>query len=351
MNWKKITGIIIGIALVAATVIKLKSNKKIAEEKVYKFNKEQAIPVESDTISNADITAKYEYTGTFEPYKETKLSSEIQGKINEVLFETGSIVKRGQALIRLDNSLLKLQIQNTDIQIEGLESDVKRYRILANADAIQGVQLEKSELALKSAKIQKATLMEQLNKTIIFAPFNGVVTAKFIEVGGFASPGIPLLQLTDISNLKFTVNVSENDLFTFKTNQVYSITADAYEGLQFFGKITMIGSKANIGNSFPVEFSVKNTPDIKIKSGMFGKVHMKNEKPEKGILIPSSVILGNEEQARVYLIKNGKAELKNIVVSRKIKNMSVVVGGLNQGDIIVTNGFINLYNGANVSVQ
>ena len=124
-----------------------------------------------------------------------------------------------ESLILLDNSILKLQLQTIEVQIEGLEADVNRYTILAKADVIQGVQLEKAELGLKSAKVQKATLLEQINKTTIKAPFNGVVTAKLSEVGAFAAPGIPLLQITDIKILKFTVNVPEKDLSQFKFNQ------------------------------------------------------------------------------------------------------------------------------------
>ena len=121
------------------------------------------------------------------------------------------MVNKGQTLIQLDNSLLKLQLQTIEVQIEGLEADVNRYTILAKADAIQGVQLEKAELGLKSAKVQKATLLEQISKTTIRAPFSGVVTAKLSEEGAFAAPGVPLLQITDITTLKFTVNVPEKD--------------------------------------------------------------------------------------------------------------------------------------------
>ncbi|MDV7396217.1 hypothetical protein RZS08_32790, partial [Arthrospira platensis SPKY1] len=86
-------------------------------------------------------------------------------------------------------------------------ADVDRYAILAKADAVQGIQLEKAELGLKSAQIQRATIQEQIRKTAIKAPFNGVVYGKLNEVGGFAAPGVPLLHLLDISQLKFTINV------------------------------------------------------------------------------------------------------------------------------------------------
>lgn len=351
MNWKKIIRIVAGIAIVALVVIKLKNNKEITQNKVYQYDKEQAINVQADTLELENVNAEFSYSGTFEPNKETKISAEIQGKINAVLVDVGSVVKKGQTLIQLDNSLLKLQRQTIDIQIEGLEADVNRYTILSKADAIQGVQLEKAVLGLKSAKVQRATLLEQINKTSIKAPFNGVVTAKLSEEGAFAAPGVPLLQITDITNLKFTVNVPENELCKFKLNQSYSLSADAYSEILLVGKSSMIGSKANMGSSFPVQFSVDNTSDLKIKSGMFGKVNLKNDIQEKGIIIPTSAIVGTANQLQVYLIKNGKSVLQNIIISKKIQNKAVVSSGLKAGDVIVTNGFINLFDGANITVK
>lgn len=348
---KKALYIIIPLILIAIIVIKLKNNKEITQSKVYQYDKEQVKYVQADTLQIKNVNTKISYSGTFEPNKETKISTEIQGKINDVLVDLGSYVKKGQSLIQLDNSLLKLQLQTIEVQIEGLVADINRYTILAKADAIQGVQLEKSILGLKSAKVQKASLMEQIKKTTIKAPFNGVVTSKLSEEGAFAAPGIPLLQITDITNLKFTVNVPENDLSQFKLNQSYFISADAYSEISLLGKATMIGSKANMGSSFPIQFSVNNTSDLKIKSGMFGKVDLKNDIQEKGIIISSSAIVGSENQPKVYLIKNGKAIIQNIVISKKIQNKSVVSSGLKTGDVIVTNGFINLFDGANVTVK
>jgi RND family efflux transporter MFP subunit len=348
---KKALYIIIPLVLIAIVVIKLKNNKEITQSKVYQYDKEQAINVQADTLQIENVNAEISRSGTFEPNKETKISAEIQGKINDVLVDVGSYVNKGQSLIQLDNSLLKLQLQTIEVQIEGLEADVNRYTILAKADAIQGVQLEKSILGLKSAKVQKATLVEQINKTTIKAPFNGVVTAKLSEEGAFAAPGVPLLQITDITNLKFTVNVPENDLRQFKLNQSYSLSVDAYSEISLAGKATMIGSKANVGSSFPIQFSVNNTSDLKIKSGMFGKVNLKNDIQKKGIIISSFVIVGSENQPQVYLIKNGKAVLQNITISKKIQNKSVVSSGLKTGDAIVTNGFISLFDGAKVTVK
>ena len=348
---KKIIWIIAGVAVVGMMMFKLLSNKKTTENRIYQYDKEKPISVSVDTIRLQNIVDAGNYTGTFEPNKETKISADIQGKINAVLVDVGSYVSKGQTLIQLDNSLLKLQLQTVEVQIEGLEDDVKRYTILTEADAVQGVQLEKARLGLKSAKVQRATLLEQINKTSVKAPFNGVVTAKLNEEGGFAAPGAPLLQITDISTLRFTINIPESDLVQFQSNQSYKISTDVFPDISLSGKISMIGSKANMGNSFPIQFQVANTKNLSIKSGMFGKVSLSETKQEQGILIPTSAIIEENGIAKVYVIKNGKAVLKTITTSKTIGNKTLVSSGLKEDDIIVTNGFINLFDNANITTK
>ena len=349
---KRVLLIIIPVALIVLVATRLINNKDIAEERVYVYDKEQPIRIKADTIKQVTVEMTLSHIGTFEPYMETKISAENQGKINAVLVDIGSEVKKGQRLIELDNSLLKLELESTKVKIEGLEADVKRYSILANADAIQGVQLEKAGLGLKSARLQQAMLQEKIKKTNIRAPFDGVVTAKFAEVGGFAAPGIPLLQITDINKLRFTVNVPEKELTTFRIGKDYNLHADILPAEKLTGKTIMIGSKAGQGNNFTVQLLVKNTPDLEIKSGMFGTLQMTEENIRKRVIpIPASAVQGTANNPQVYLIKNGRALLTNVSISSRTGNKVLVAQGLKEGDIIVTSGFINLFDNAPVTFR
>ncbi len=352
MKMKKETKRNIGIAAVAVMIVlfsaKLVLNKNTVDAKVYRYDAKKNIFVSVEKIGYKQIDKVSSYTGMFEPNKETRISAEVQGKINEFYVDGGSVVKKGQSLIQLDNALLNLQLQSLEVQIKGLQSDVQRYTVLAKAEAVQGVQLEKVELGLQSAIIQKNSVLEQIKKTTIAAPFNGVVTAKLSEVGAFAAPGIPLLQITDISFLKFTINVPEVDLRLFKMNQSYTVFADVYPEKILRGRITLVGSKGNNANSYPVQFTVQNMNGFEIKSGMFGKVNIQEGEDQKNISISASSIVGSNVKPQVYLIKNGKATLHTISISKRMDNKVIVSSGLNEGDIIVQGGFINLYDGANV---
>ena len=348
---KKITGILILVALLAIVIIQLNTNKNISENRIYHYDKEKEIIIQADEIKLADVDAQYLFTGTFEANKDAKINADIQGKIIRYYVDEGSVVRKGDLLVQLDAALLRLQLDAVNVQIEGFEADEKRYLTLTEADAIQGVKLEKTQMGLKAAIIQRKTLLEQIRKTSIKAPFEGIVTMKMSEVGSFAAPGVPLLMLTDISELKFTVNVSESNLGLFQLDSTYKIQADTYPGEDFSGVVTSIGSKGNMGNSFPVHLEMKNTKDLKIKSKMFGKVVLNVGKNTQGITIAASTLIGSGLEPKVYLVKEGKAVLKEISIARRIKSSVVVAEGLKEGDVIVTNGLINLFDGANVRVK
>lgn len=345
---KKILYIAIPLALIVLTVMRLKSNKETALNRIYTYDKEQAIQVITDTVKSAYADYQKSFTGIFEPDKETKLSADVQGKIVSVFVDVGSYVKKGQPLVKLDDALLSLQLQSTEVQIEGLEADVKRYSILSESDAIQGVQLEKTQMALKTARIQKGTLLEKISRTTVVAPFNGIITLKITEVGSYAAPGVPLLQLTDISSLRFTIQVPENDIMLFQANEKAEVFPDLYPAITLAGKISLIGSKSNNANSFPIQTVVKNTPDMKIKSGMFGKMVISEKPDTKQLTIPASAIVGSAIKPQVYVVKNGKAILQDVTIADRKGSIAIVQSGLNAGDVIVTNGLINLYNGAPV---
>lgn len=344
---KKILYILIPLAIVVAIVAKLAMNKQVTAEKVYKYDKEQAVQVLAQKVSIASIQPEYSFTGTFEPNRETKLSAEIQGKVIRVLVENGNLVRSGQVLIQQDDTLLQLQLKAAQVQIGGIEADLKRYRILVENDAIQGIQLEKTELAFESAQVQISTLKEQISKASIRAPFDGVVTAKLTEEGDFAAPGKPLLQVTDISKLKLTIQVPERDLQLFDRGKEYLIQIPGLSK-EVNGKVHMVGSRGNAGNSFPVEIILSNTEKQEIKAGMFGELKLKMEAGQTGILIPAAAILGSDLSPQVYLVKNGKAVLQNIQIGKRLQDEVLVRSGLTEGDILIVGGLINVFEGANV---
>nr|AWJ66228.1 probable Co/Zn/Cd efflux system membrane fusion protein [uncultured bacterium] len=346
---KKILIYLIPILLVVAVVMKLKSNKDIAQERVYHYDKEKPIPVKSYVLKSGAEAAELHFTGTFQAQRESKLSAETQGKVQAVRVDAGSRVKKGESLIQLDNSLMQLQLRSVEVQIEGLEADMARYTVLSQADAIQGVQLEKAQLGLKAAKVQRSTLQEQIAKSTIRAPFAGVVTLKMTEVGAFAAPGMPLLQLTDLSELDFVLQVAEADLGLFQVGMEVTVSVDAFSDTKVKGEIRSVGSMGNMANSYPVQIAVTNMESDRIKSGMFGKTIISSGSTEDQLYIPAAALLGSNVNPQVYQIMDGKAVKHDVNLGRRIADRVQVIDGLKAGDEVVTGGSINLFEGANVT--
>jgi RND family efflux transporter MFP subunit len=347
---KNIISILILIALVVLIVLKLKENKQEAEARVYHYNREQPILIQSQKVSAKPLNINRDLTGNFMPEKDGRVNADVQGKVISIRVKEGDYVKKGKLLIKLDPTLLQSKKRALDVKIKGFQDDVKRYEVLVKANALPAVKLEKAQLGLRAAIAERRGVIDQINKTNIYAPFSGYVTMKMTEVGSFAAPGMPLLQLTDINKLQFTVNISEGDLDLFDMNKEYEIAVDALPGTIVKGKLSMIGSKANRANEYPVKFDVKNKKNS-IKSGMFGTVKINKNFGDNVIIIPATVVRGSENNPQVYVIQNGKAVLKNIVITKRIDNSVVVKEGLKQGDEIVSAGFVNLFDGANVTTK
>lgn len=344
---KKILIFIIPLALIAIVVIKLVSNKKIAEERVYVYDKDQTVPVFAIKVSDGELDNQRKFSGVIDPIRESKISAEVQGKVNRLAVEVGQRVNTNQLLVQQDIALLQLQLKAAEVQKGGLEADLKRYRILVEKEAIQGIQLEKTELTLAGLEVQISTLKEQIAKSSIRAPFSGIVTGKMTEVGDFAAPGKPLVQISDLSRVKLTIQVPENDLGFFQSgsSQLVKITSLAAE---ISAKVTLVGSRGSVGNSFPVELTFENTADFTVKAGMFAEVSVKSESNSEGAIVPVSALIGSELNPKVYLIQDGKAKLQTIVIARRIGDQLMVKSGIKSGDVVIIGGLVNVFEGANV---
>ncbi|MCC7158834.1 MAG: efflux RND transporter periplasmic adaptor subunit [Ignavibacteria bacterium] len=348
---KKILYIMVLIVIIALVIFKLSSNKNTVEEKVYRYGKQEEILITADTAAYRQLTGEITYTGTFEPYREGKVMAEAPGKIVYLNVELGDYLNAGTVVAQIDNELLKLQLDAVNVQIEGFEKDVNRYTILVEADAVQGIQLEKTILALKGAEVQRQILQEQIYKTTIRAPFSGVVTQKFTELGTVLAPSVPIIQITDISTLNLTISVPESDIVYFYVKQQLDVSSDISPDKTLPGKVIMIGSRGDAAHNFPVQIQVTNTRNLLLKASMFGSVKILVGDNQSNITVPKNAIFGSSIKPQIYVIENGKTILKDVAVGFQNENYTTISHGIKDGEIIVTSGFINLQNGSPVKTQ
>lgn len=348
---KRLAVILTTAVVIILLVFKLKSNKETVETYMYRHDPLALVLVDAEAVQFRNIAGDKHYTGFFEPFREGKVMSEAQGKITWLGISEGDFVSTGQLVARIDNTLLQLQLQALDVQIEGHLSDIQRYEVLTPSDAIPGIQLEKTKLALKAAHVQRKTLQEQINRTSVKAPFSGFITLKMVETGTVIGPGMPIAQITDISSLKLTIHVPETELSGFQNNQNFAITAEALPGKTLAGKLSLIASKGDAAHNFAVQVLIKNPQPQSLKAGMYGTLILPTSQESSVLSIPHAAITGSVQEAKVFLVEEGRASLRDVKLGTAGEQYVTIIEGVKAGEMVVTSGLINLKNGTPVRVR
>ena len=345
----------IWVLLIASTLgftaFTLLNNREKAEAKVYRPDPESRVFVTTATIEKRDLGGLMQYTGSFEPQRENRIAAETSGKVVFVGVQEGDVVRAGQVLARVDNATIQLQIEAAQVQLDGIMADVDRYSALAKAEAVPGVNLEKALIQKRSLEVQLKTLRDQLARTTLTAPFSGVVTQRFFDLGSVLAPGAALVQLADISGLKLTIAVPEKEVLLFRPGQPMKVAVDAYPGVGFPGKVNLVGVQADAAHNFPVEVLLSNSAAHPLKAGMFGTLEFQHEVKKAVPALPRSALVGTTKEPRVYVVENGKALLRNLVLGGASDDYYEVLSGLQEGDQVVTSGQINLSDGAAVATK
>lgn len=350
MNKRVIIIALVAVVLVGLTVMKLLSNKEAVKKKIYIHDVEAAILVKDVAPSTHTFESAYSFLGTFEPFKQNTISSDAQGKLIKLNVEEGTRVSQGQLLAKVDDEMLRLQLENAEVSIEGQKNDDARYTNLAKDNAVPGVQVEKTKLGLRAAEIQKKQIEKQLRSTNITAPFSGVITKKMVDLGSFIGAGTPIVEITDISSLKLTVSVPERDILKFKLGQMVAVKADIYGDRAFNGKVSNISVQADKSHNFKVQITIPNAKQ-ELMAGMYGSVSLINSQSITAMAIPRKALVGSSKNPQVYVIRDGKAVLTSFNAGTSDGEFIEVISGLSKTDRIVVKGQVNLQNNSNVKTK
>lgn len=336
-----------GLAIFA--FLKLKSNQEQVEAKVYKKNPDATVLIQADTVEFSLFEFSTTYLGSFAPNKEAMISSEAAGRVIQSNIQEGSNVSTGQIIAQLDTEILKNQLKIAETNMQLAEKTAQRMN--AAAAGLTEVQIDNSNNQVNILKYQIEVLKKQISMATIKAPFSGIITAKYFEMGSLAGPGAQMAMLTDISTLKLEVNIPEQDISKFKSGMKMNVSTDVYPGHIFSGTVGMIGIKADATKNYTVKILVSNTSSTyPLKAGMYGSINFTNTSNKKSVSIPRSALVGSNKEPQVFLIKDGVVIKQSIQIGESNENSLQVISGLNPNDIIATSGLVNLAEGVKVTI-
>ena len=349
-NFKIIATIVVLALLIAARLVSNKNS--FDQEQKLASETSDSVPVITQKATYKLINNSFGADGTFIADKEVVLSSEISGKVIDVNTEVGDHVNTGQLLAVLEHSVLEVQLKQAKNNLQKLEKDQQRNETLVKTDGATTQQVEQSTQDVINAQATLADLQNQYNNTFIRAPFDGIITKRYVEKGTFLSSGSETFDLIGISRMRLVVKVTSDQIGAIEKGRKVMVTIDDFPGETIDGTVYTINEKANQSKQYEIEISMNNTPDGKIKPGMFGKVSFGENENSNALVIPRVAITGSIKDAEVYLVKNDSAVLARISVTPVNEKEVAVTEGLKEDDVIVVSGQINLTNGTKVkSIQ
>jgi RND family efflux transporter MFP subunit len=203
---------------------------------------------------------------------------------------------------------------------------------------------------MDNAANQVAQIRKQISDNIIKAPVSGQIVAKNIEGGEFVSPGTVIGKIVDISTLRVDVLVGEADAYKLKNGQNIKVFTELYPSRTFDGRIIFISQQADAAHNYQVQVRLPNPKDAPLKAGTFVTVDFIQPSSAPGIQIPRSALAESLQNPYVYVVQNGRALRRPITVGRDLGNRVEVISGLQPGELIVSNGQINLTDSSAVTI-
>jgi membrane fusion protein, multidrug efflux system len=230
--------------------------------------------------------------GRTEPDRIATLRSEVKGQVKEILVNEGEFVKQGQAILKIDDSDSKNRLASAKAVMKQREIELDGAQSLGKQGYQSQVNLAQANAGLEAARAEVKILELAVQKTLITAPFDGVINQRFVEVGDLLKDGDQIANLVDLDPLVITANVTQNNVQGIELAQAAAGRMANGDVLQ--GKVRYISSVSQEGtNTFKVEVAVPN-PGQKRLAGMSTELALPLQKNWAIRITPAVMALDEE---------------------------------------------------------
>jgi RND family efflux transporter MFP subunit len=348
-KWKLTAGAVFVLAVIVALLFYNKHRMAKATPKGI----QDVYYVSVENAAKKELSESLSLVGVITANNDVNVISETQGKVTAVFAQVGDYKTAGSVLVQVDDELKKAALMSAEANYEKAKKDYERFQELYKQKSASGSQLDQAKLGAAVAESQYIIAKRQYEDTKIKTPISGVVTSRLVDVGSMVmgAPQATLVaNVVDISKLKVKLNVTESDVFKLKVGDQVSVTTDVYPGVTFKGRIETISSKADDAHTYPIEVTVMNDKANPLKAGMFARVSFSNLDDRSGIVIPREALTGSVKNPQVFVVENGVAKLRDLVLGGEAGTSVQVLRGLMEGETIVVSGQNNLVDGVSVQI-
>jgi multidrug efflux system membrane fusion protein len=291
---------------------------------------------------------------------QVNVTSDVSGRITDIMFTAGSDVKAGSPLIQLFDAPEQGDLASFKAQATVAQLSLDRAKQLAARQFGPQATVDSAQAAYDQANAGIAKTEAIISQKLVRAPFDGELGVRRVEVGQFLTAGTQIVTLTDLSMLYLNFTVTEKDSGNLKVGQTVRILVDAYPGRTFEGKITTIEPQiATDTRNIRVQATIAN-PDKILKPGMFATTTVVLPDKPPVVTVPETAVDYTLYGDSVYLITNkkeedGKTTLTSVRTfvrtGNRIGGRAEILTGLKAGDRVVAVGQLKLQSGAAVTIS
>jgi RND family efflux transporter MFP subunit len=314
--------------------------------------------------AQTDMSRK-EYSASIESEQQAHIATKIMGNILAITVKEGDKVRKGQALIRLDDNELQSKLSQSEAKIAEAQAHFTNAQtILERFKTLQ----KESAATQKELDEMKQELLNMLDYTELRAPFSGIITQKHAQTGDLAKPGFPLLTIQNVDRMEVVASIPESDINTLKVGDSIAVmlAGSSMKGtLQQFRTVlkTVIPAANSMNHQFTVKAAVPATALPYCKPGMYARLSINTfvsndslqdtvNHYKSTITIPRSALIHRGQLTGVFILDNDqKAFLRWVQTGKKVGSMVEILSGLHGTETIITSNLDNIQDGQKVISQ
>ncbi|MCK5401065.1 MAG: efflux RND transporter periplasmic adaptor subunit [Flavobacteriaceae bacterium] len=306
-------------------------------------------------------------SGKIEAVNSANLSTRIMGFVDKIYVNVGDKVKKGKLLLSINNADLEAKLAQVNANIteataayQNSEKDYNRFTSLFNDNSASQKELDDitahysmAKARLEAAKQMMNEINAQFSYVNIRAPFNGVITNKFIDAGNMANPGEPLLEIESPDKFQVMAMVPESQISQIIIGTKVDVLIKSLNKT-LTGKVVEVSTSAkNTGGQYLVKIVLEKTDGI--LSGMYVSVQFPVEKTKTTpnvVLVSTGALIHKGQLTGIYTVsQNNKALLRWLRLGRTFGDKVEVLSGLNIDEKYIISAEGKLYNGAKITIK
>ena len=315
------------------------------EEPQMKIPTMQPIPVEAGPAEIGVFEEFVNIEGTLKANEYVTLRPEVEGKVREIYFTSGQKVRKGDKILKLEDAAYKAQLEEAEARLELGKSKYERALALLKRQAgtVKDKDQTYAEWQIAKAEVDKAR--SQLKKTLIVAPFDGIVGLKNLSIGAYVKPGDEIVVLSDVDTMKVEFSVGENHLDKLQPGKEITLEVDGFPDNVFKATIEAIDANVDpLNHTLKVRANFPNINDGELKPGLFARVKLLISSHPDAVMIPDSAVDSRGTREYVHLVKNGVAVETPVRTGGRNGKQIEIISGISPEDTVVFVGGMRLGN-------